>query len=295
MSADVEARMVPDATRLPGQGQSLSREDFIEQGMPVPQANQLSIRINLQAALELGFERWGRLWFCMILILVLGMCILLVWSQLIYDGHSHDYCDEPFSLMLRLLYLTMALQVFRKEISRCVLCYDMARDGPVMPCRVMLFRRLVLFATLAWPLAALWMLLHVHKCSKELQNVVTIITVYYAVVAVFAVILPACLVTVMLFLIRRGWMRMPRSRNAAPDDLIERLPKVQFDEARFDDDTFPQACPICLDPFNAEKPITQTPCEGRNGHAFHTECLQGWLQCARTCPLCRTDLTATER
>ena len=32
--------------------------------------------------------------------------------------------------------------------------------------------------------------------------------------------------------------------------------------------------------------IVQTPC----GHVFHRRCLGGWMQVARSCPLCRADV-----
>jgi len=136
------------------------------------------------------------------------------------------------------------------------------------------------------------MLSKTQKCSSQLINAVWVITAYYAVVAVVAIIMPACLISVMLCLVRRGLIRAPRSRHAAPEGLIDQLPKVQFVEELFDDSNYPVACPICLDTFDAERPITRTLCtKTPSGHAFHTDCLQGWLRCARTCPLCRQDLT----
>merc|ERR1711862_303648 len=56
---------------------------------------------------------------------------------------------------------------------------------------------------------------------------------------------------------------------------------------------FPDSCPICLEKFGPEQRITRTPCRAnanQQDHVFHTECLRGWLQRARTCPLCRLDL-----
>merc|ERR1719223_2583101 len=87
---------------------------------------------------------------------------------------------------------------------------------------------------------------------------------------------------------------MPRHANAAPEDLIEQLPKVTYDPSLFNDEggpgCFPSQCPVCLETFDASRQISKTTCRP-SGHAFHTDCLRGWLQCARTCPLCRTDLT----
>lgn len=225
---------------------------------------------------------------------MLGMFGVLIWSQWVYDAHRDDACDQPLALMLRVLYVITAVHAFQKEIIKHILCYSMLRDGPVEPCSVLLFRRASLVVTVLWPVAATWMLVQVHNCSLELKMAVRILTAYYALVALVALIVPGCFLSVLLCLIRRGLIRLPRNRHAAPDDLIEQLPKVQYDPTIFDDDGGPgchsAACPICFDSFSIDRSITRTFCRP-SGHAFHTDCLQGWLQCARTCPLCRLDLT----
>merc|ERR1719468_649846 len=102
--------------------------------------------------------------------------------------------------------------------------------------------------------------------------------------------MPAFFIGAMHFLIRRGLVRIPRSRNAAPESTIENLPKVAFDQALFDDSGAPghfsTNCPICWEEFDASRQISMTPCQP-SGHAFHTHCLSDWLEYARTCPLCR--------
>ena len=36
---------------------------------------------------------------------------------------------------------------------------------------------------------------------------------------------------------------------------------ARFDEALFDDQTYPRECPVCMDAFSAESPIRKTPCD----------------------------------
>lgn len=275
-------------------GPQRSREELLEQGVPVPEANRLAVRSNLQGALEVSFQRWGRWWLCAVILLFLGLFCIIIWSQWIYDATSDEQCDQPLKKMLRLLYIIIALHAFQREIIRHLLCYSMTRDGPMEPCRVTLFRRCTVLATAVWPLAATWMLANVHVCNSRLRLAVTVIAAYYAVVVVVAILVPMFLISVMLCLVRRGLVRLPRSENAAPDDLIERLPKARFDPALFDDSgrpgSYPSSCCICLEAFDDREPITRSPCGTVSHHAFHTSCLQGWLQCARTCPLCRKDL-----
>mmetsp|Transcript_72125 Transcript_72125/g.156563 ORF Transcript_72125/g.156563 Transcript_72125/m.156563 type:complete len:251 (-) Transcript_72125:134-886(-) len=45
-------------------------------------------------------------------------------------------------------------------------------------------------------------------------------------------------------------------------------------------------CTVCLEDFQEKKPIRHLPC----GHAFHTSCVDVWLQCKAHCPVCRRGL-----
>lgn len=262
----------------------------IEHGGLSSESRRADVRASVESALEASVERWGRRWLCAVILVVLGMFGVLTWSQWVYDEHRDDPCDEPLAVMLRVLYIIIAIHAFQREIVRHMLCYSVARDGPDAPCRVKFFYRLSLSVALAWPLVGSWMLMHSRECSPELKMAVRVITAYYAVVALVVVIVPGCFIVAMLVLMRRG---LVRNRNAAPADLIEQLPKVAFDQSLFSGSgapgTFPTQCSICLDNFDESREITRTPCPS-GGHAFHTECLADWLQRARTCPLCRVDL-----
>jgi hypothetical protein len=48
------------------------------------------------------------------------------------------------------------------------------------------------------------------------------------------------------------------------------------------------ACAICLSAWDLQDQMKLTPC----GHAFHEECLKGWLTRKQTCALCRKALTS---
>merc|ERR1711862_999150 len=127
---------------------------------------------------------------------------------------------------------------------------------------------------------------------------VQVIVAYYALVIVVLIIVPICFLLVIIPLVRRGFIRLPRNRMAAPEELIDTIPRVEYRAELFDDATsggYSSQCPVCLDSFNEQRDISCTPCTTGN-HVFHTDCLRGWLQVARTCPLCRQDLVdaATE-
>mmetsp|Transcript_101999 Transcript_101999/g.202508 ORF Transcript_101999/g.202508 Transcript_101999/m.202508 type:complete len:310 (+) Transcript_101999:86-1015(+) len=274
----------------PAQTRSFMHEDLMQRGVPMREANRMAVRASLQQVVEASFSCLARVWLCVVLLLLVGMFAVLIWSQVVYAQHSSDSCDQPLALMLRIICAIVILQGLQRDIVRNCLCYDLARDGPVEPMRVRAFRILCLLSAVLWPVVACWMLLHTDKCNQDLKTAVEAIVCYYGALLVILVIAPAFFLTIVLCLVRRGWIRLPRSPAAAPEDLIERLPTLPYDAERFNDDApsgYPTACPVCLDAFGEDRPITGTPC----GHAFHTHCLGGWLQVARSCPLCRVDLT----
>lgn len=268
----------------------VSHEELLQRGVPPVEASRITVRASLQQVVEDSFGCLGRIWLCALLILVVGMFAVLIWSQVVNAEHQKDECDQPLKFMLRLICAIVVVQGLQRDIIRNCLCYNMARDGPVEPTRVRAFRSLSLLAAVLWPLAASWMLLQTRSCNGELVRAVQVIVLYYAAVAVVVVIAPAFFLAAVLCLVRRGLLRLPGSPSAAPQGLIERLQEVPFDASRFADGaapgSLPSACPVCLEAFSEQRAITGTPC----GHVFHTDCLGGWLQVARSCPLCRLDL-----
>jgi len=270
---------------------TVSREELVEQGIPVSEASRLAVQASIRAALEISFERCGPLWLCVLAALVLGMLYVTIWADRVCEAHRNDKCDQPLAFMLRLLSVILVVITFQQAIIRNVLCYSLSRDGPTPPCRVVFFRRASVLAAVLWPIAGYWMVSRARECSSELKTAVRVLTDYYIAVAVVALLVPALFILAMVFLLRHQLVRLPRSRHAAPEGLLERLPTIAYDPALFRDGggRYPSECPICLEPFSADQSITRSPCQPSN-HAFHTECLRSWLQCARTCPLCRADL-----
>ncbi|CAE7370918.1 rnf44 [Symbiodinium natans] len=82
---------------------------------------------------------------------------------------------------------------------------------------------------------------------------------------------------------------VPEVSRRAPPETLEKLETRKYEEQAFGDEEgkqYPSECAICLGSWESEDVIKVTPC----GHAFHQECIGGWLQSARTCALCRKDL-----
>ncbi|CAI5531785.1 unnamed protein product [Closterium sp. Naga37s-1] len=48
-------------------------------------------------------------------------------------------------------------------------------------------------------------------------------------------------------------------------------------------------CTVCLSDYNEGELVRALPC----AHRFHVSCIDHWLAATTTCPVCRTDLSAT--
>mmetsp|Transcript_15486 Transcript_15486/g.35401 ORF Transcript_15486/g.35401 Transcript_15486/m.35401 type:complete len:365 (-) Transcript_15486:9-1103(-) len=83
---------------------------------------------------------------------------------------------------------------------------------------------------------------------------------------------------------------VPEASRGAPPHTIASLETLTYDPARFgdaEDKQYPGECAICLLPWANEDCIKKTRC----AHTFHEECLSKWFTGARTCPVCRVDVS----
>lgn len=84
--------------------------------------------------------------------------------------------------------------------------------------------------------------------------------------------------------------RETREPRGAPTGTLDKLETKSYDAEAFGDEDgkqYPAECAICLAVWEAADVIKVTKCH----HAFHEECIGHWLETARTCALCRQDLT----
>ncbi|GAA5869992.1 hypothetical protein JCM8547_001435 [Rhodosporidiobolus lusitaniae] len=68
----------------------------------------------------------------------------------------------------------------------------------------------------------------------------------------------------------------------APDDMIEKLPRVKITQELLDESTI-TTCLICQDAYALSETTIALPCK----HLFHEDCLTPWLKNSGTCPTCR--------
>ncbi|GAA6061160.1 hypothetical protein JCM10212_005746 [Sporobolomyces blumeae] len=68
----------------------------------------------------------------------------------------------------------------------------------------------------------------------------------------------------------------------APDDMIEKLPRVEVTRELLGHDTV-KDCTVCQDDFQLSETLVSLPCR----HLFHPDCIVPWLKQSGTCPVCR--------
>jgi len=78
--------------------------------------------------------------------------------------------------------------------------------------------------------------------------------------------------------------------KATPPSILSELETGQYkDWATSESD---QRCPICLDDYQPTDPVLKL---NNCSHWLHKDCLQQWLQGARTCPVCRKSVYPTSQ
>jgi len=278
--------------------ENLSFEQLVEQGVPVAEANRITVRASLRVALRHSFERCGGAWLCAMILLSLGFMVVLMWVMWVFSQHEGEQCDEPVASTLNVLIILLFLNFFQSECVRCCLCYNGSEGWE--PCRVVAFRRGLFALLLIWPIATLVMLWQVESCPAEIVQSLYVIVIYIIVFTAIAVFIPALFITVMLCLIRRGMVSLPQRRWRgsvdsldATVDILELLPTLKYD-AKLREEIGNNMCPICIDEFSDGQEVIKTNCRP-NAHIFHKDCLRGWTFAARTCPLCRSDLMTGAR
>lgn len=163
-----------------------------------------------------------------------------------------------------------------EDVCRTYLIHIFLRDGPLY-----LF---IMFALVFW-----LQLVQSHECrtsNVDLYETLNLFAIYSCILAVFCLVLSYWHHRILGDV---GRVRDEAEVRAAPPDTLGRLRDVLVDPASFgdeDDKPYPSECSICLLNWETGDTAKITPC----GHAFHAECLGGWLQTARTCPVCRQDL-----
>eukprot|EP00929_Paragymnodinium_shiwhaense_P065309 TRINITY_DN32753_c0_g1_i1.p1 TRINITY_DN32753_c0_g1~~TRINITY_DN32753_c0_g1_i1.p1 ORF type:complete len:359 (-),score=59.67 TRINITY_DN32753_c0_g1_i1:58-1134(-) len=291
---------------LPG-GNGLDRrptqQELVEQGATQQAAANAVTEDNIAQELRESFW-WIVLGFaCVTCIAVPVLFGLLVWMIFEYASVLNLKCDVPLpSWVAVLLFMVWYHWALGGYATRLLCCWSYSPETPTMPLRVRIFQLaqslfhiclLIFGAYLSWstgtggPMSTPGL----PSCMEVMPGLVIAVRWYTGVGIPLTLIMYLSffgLLTLMQVLVQNN---MLSSQRKAPKGSLERntTPASEGDPAFIEN----SACSICFEEFNprGKKVIVKT---NACNHVFHKKCLQGWLNVARTCPLCRGDLGITE-
>mmetsp|Transcript_48900 Transcript_48900/g.140033 ORF Transcript_48900/g.140033 Transcript_48900/m.140033 type:complete len:306 (+) Transcript_48900:3-920(+) len=239
-----------------------------------------------------------------------GILILYSWGWAVWLSHLAGSCDQPLDSWLGAYLVYTAVMTCCSGLLFQVLCRwsPLAGGRSQVPPRVKIFKLFNPVVPLLWLLYGRMLLARSATCeqtSPQLHSFVGIFScVFLALHSIHVawLVMTVAGIPLLLFLARRGslhpfllWLAshglLQTAGGASPNTIYE-LEAVEYRPELFADpdvasDSRPQGeCCICLQAYEATKPIRRTPC----GHFMHHECLGMWLQSARTCPACRANL-----
>jgi len=113
--------------------------------------------------------------------------------------------------------------------------------------------------------------------------------VYISLLLPLILILMICICLPCLLIV----LRVVGDGRGASSDAIDRLPTRKWnssDEQQSPSEDKP-SCSICMYEYEVDQEVRTLPCE----HEFHATCIDRWLRIKRECPLCRADITQSNR
>jgi len=260
------------------------------------------VRINQRFQVLITFVA---LIFSLILFAVLVCWIVMTSSYVVSIDKP---CDVPLKKYFWLATLQLVFDVFRTDIMRHIFRWD-PNQGQRIPKRVVIYN----VAYLIYAICVLRIGVKSVYFSPEstcpdgapefYSAAAAFVTLSLAAWSTIVVgyLFPFCFVAIILT--RNGYSpsadieggeeainaAIPgvfpnyHANSGAPSGCIDRLQVIMLHEFPAD---YPRECCICMSDFSEGEVIVVTNCE----HVFHKRCCQEWLQQARTCPVCRTDI-----
>ena len=240
---------------------------------------------------------------------LLLFAILLCWVVLTtsFVISIDKVCDVPLKVYYFCVTLQLILDVFRTDIMRFFFRWD-ATSNHRIPCRVITYNATYLiYALLVLRMGARSVLLNddattCHITAPELFQSATIfvcLSVAAWTTIIFGYLIPFVVVATLLTLngytpttdsAQHGAGAAPftvfPSVMGAPPHCIDEMPIIVLEDFPLH---YPMECCICMENFTGTDVVVETGCH----HVFHKRCCRDWLQQARTCPVCRTDIPSS--
>jgi hypothetical protein len=256
--------------------------------------------------------------------LVVFCCVAHLYAWFIFVKHfvfSDGECDQPLGTWLgTYLYLVF---VAKPSVNCCVSACGRRRGQAELQSMTLeelhratiddmqrINRRQVLahrlhgilsVSVLFWGIISVQLSDTCQETNARLYEFVSFFAWLVLLVPIFLLVITCTTTGILIYL-----STLARSPKAASKDTFDIIPNVKLgpngapEDTVANQDASDNICCICMLPFGGDRPgrfkamirkpsypaVKKTPC----GHMMHAECLQPWLNVARTCPICRTDL-----
>eukprot|EP00415_Alexandrium_ostenfeldii_P000735 UN0735 len=255
------------------------------------------VRRHQEEAISTMFVRWLACFACVVCLLYIICLGILAWlvaewcsfagSQWFWEwGEPSAFqpgCNVPIKEWAIVLFCFSILSIIKssflgKKLLSCICCWPMETSPPESPpLRVKLFELLYPLVFVVWDILGVhWVTYADQACIKHHKSFLRAILGFCCVHIALAVVIYINVIgfaTCLRFLLRNGVIKSPM---AAPKGSLERSTRpVLVTDPLLESSP---SCPVCLEDFNDKLSIVMTrSCK----HAFHTRCLQEWLDVNR--------------
>jgi len=282
--------------------QQLTRESLGEQGIHGSAADIMLVRAHQDEVLMHNFRIWIKCFSIVVCLLTPAMLGIMIWMMVEWMQHRRDECDVPLQMWCQVVSIIVIFNATVNRPSRhgslIVRLFCAWEPDPSTnrrpPLRVRLYNAVVASFIFGWNIYGLYLIIASKSgpegCPQKAGGLFEAVKVYVAVNLTFTVFFYINMIgisRVLQMMMRRG---MLHTSMAAPKGTLE----SQTEDVQPNDKVLSEqaTCSICLEDFPDSGTGVRriNPC----GHVFHRQCLQNWLNTARTCPICRHDLVAGE-
>jgi len=276
-----------------------SREDLLEQGIREQEANAIIVRVHENEVLMMHFRRWILCFSCIMLISMPTMLGIFVWMVIVWWSNLGNACK----FVDVWVGCTVVIVVYNATLNRpssygsfvarfCCRWYPDPDNPRPTPLRVRVYSGAVIASIFVWNCIGLrWTTMkdaqpEPRSCRNMPPEVTMSVQVYAAFNLAFTIFAYTNMVGLAHLLRMAVRMGLLHTSSAAPKGALEKsTKKVAANDPAIQEQP---SCSVCLEEFGASSVEIRKTIDC--GHLFCRQCLQGWLNINRTCPLCRRDL-----
>ena len=271
-----------------------SSEDLVQRGIPAPEARQRSFfRTSLMERLS-SLIHVTLISGIVVHLIIPGLICLSLIPGVLYNnfdipgtlmvvvdflfGHIEDECNQPLGICAMIYWLQVIVKFAAVIGWRC--WHGCSPDfGPptfrrLIPCLFRIFAIVTVLFEVIFPVTTFIMLMLADSCTPGLIEQTWVVLCFsYA-----------------------AWSSLTTCPShipiESPASLVNTFTRIPFDPDTFNEETYAKSCAICSSDFaasTASTAIVSPPCAAGR-HVFHEQCLVGWFERARSCPLCRSRL-----